>query len=33
MITSRQLLRLIEWLKSHGISDSLIVDCLEFINQ
>ena len=33
MITPRQLVRLIEWLKAKGIPDGLIVECIEYINK
>lgn len=33
MITSRQLLRLIEWLRAKGIPNELIVECIEYINK
>lgn len=33
MMTSRQTVRLIEWLKKQGFTDEQIVKCLEYINQ
>lgn len=32
-MTSRQTVRLIEWLKKQGFTDEQIVKCLEYINQ
>ena len=32
-MTQNQTLRLIEWLRSKGLSDSEIVECLEYINK
>lgn len=32
-MTSRQTVRLIEWLKKQGFTDEQIVECLEYINQ
>lgn len=32
-MTESQTLKLIEWLKSMNLSDSKIVECLEYINK
>ena len=32
-MTARQLLRLIEWLKSSGFNEAKIVECIEYINK
>ncbi len=32
-MTATQTLRLIEWLKANGFTDSQIVECLEYINK
>ena len=32
-MTARLIVRLIEWLKSKGFSDTEIVECFEYINQ
>lgn len=33
MITSRQLIRLIEWLRAKGVPEEEILKCVEYINQ
>lgn len=32
-MTSRQIVRLIEWLKAQGFTDEQIVECIEHINK
>lgn len=32
-MTESQTLKLIEWLKAQGLSDTKIVECLEYINK
>lgn len=32
-MTAAQTLRLIEWLKANGFTDTQIVECLEYINK
>lgn len=32
-LTSRQTVRLIEWLRANGFTDEQIIECIEFINK